>query len=68
MANCAGIPDSYFDVQLFTRAGEYVTTVALPVVSFGRSPGVVIWGSRFFRYEEGRYVETLAYTSTEKPH
>jgi hypothetical protein len=63
MANMVGIPLGNDDVQLFTRAGEYVTTVAIP----SYLPGVVLWGSRFFHNEGGRYVETMAYTSIEAP-
>lgn len=68
MANCAGIPPGNFlpsngDVQLFTKSGEYVTTVLLP--SF--QPAIVTWQGRFFHNEGGRYVEAQAFASTEAP-
>jgi hypothetical protein len=63
MANCAGVPPGNDDVQLFTRAGEYVTTVTIPAYL----PGVILWGSRFFHNEGGRYIETMAFTSIEAP-
>jgi hypothetical protein len=68
MANMAGIPPGNDEVQLFTPAGEYVTTITAPMDQPGSFlPGVVIWGGRYFRLESGRYVETRAYTSIEAP-
>jgi hypothetical protein len=65
MANCAGIPpgNEGEDVQLFTRSGDYVTTVAIP----NYNPEVIMWGSRFFHRDGGRFVEASAFTSIEVP-
>lgn len=48
---------------LFTREGGFVTYAVIP--PFQPPVGVLIWGQRTFRLDNGRYVETLVYTVTE---
>lgn len=56
------------DVALFAEAGGYVTTVNVPMIATGgKPPGVIQWGSRYFIYQNGRYVETMFWFSHEAP-
>lgn len=50
------------EIQLFTKDGHLVTTVA---VERDLWPGVIAWKERFFAYRDGRYVETTFFRSDE---
>jgi hypothetical protein len=52
-------------VKLFTRSGEYVTTVTVP--PFNPPAEVIVWGQRFFVLTSGTYREGLPYYSNEAP-
>lgn len=51
-----------YATQLFTAAGQYVTTVGVPPVI----PGIIIWRDRYFAAREGRYVEVGVLRSDEE--
>lgn len=56
-------------VRLLTADGGFVTSGTIP--SFNEPPGILIWGTRFFTYEQTDdesvhvYVETFAYVLPE---
>lgn len=53
------------DMALFTRSGDYVTTVRLP--PFEPPAEAIQWGSRIFILTNGAYKEGILWVSFEKP-
>lgn len=52
-------------VDLFTRAGEFVTKVT--ILPYKTMPEAILWGQRFFvRREDGKYYEGFVHFVVER--